>query len=128
MVSLYLYLLFSLTDFNEDITLREPEGLALVGIIGVTVIVNMYLVIKDVILKTKRKLLMIKRLNYIEVQNASNLASQQSTIEPKANEEMKSEQKAEEKYNSTMKQRKPSQRLSVYKEPANEKPQLKDNR
>jgi hypothetical protein len=76
MVSLYLYLLFSLTDFNEDITLREPEGLALVGIIGVTVIVNMYLVIKDVILKTKRKLLMIKRLNYIEVQNASNLASQ----------------------------------------------------
>jgi hypothetical protein len=128
MVSLYLYLLFSLTDFNEDITLREPEGLALVGIIGVTVIVNMYLVIKDVILKTKRKLLMIKRLNYIEVQNASNLASQQSTCEPKANEEIKSEPKAEEKYNSTMKQRKPSQRLSVYKEPANEKPQLKDNR
>lgn len=67
MVSLYLYLLYSLTDFNEDITLREPEGLALVAIIGLTVFVNIYLVIKGVIVRTKRKLLMIKRLNYIEV-------------------------------------------------------------
>jgi|LauGreDrversion4_2_1035121.scaffolds.fasta_scaffold2482156_1 hypothetical protein len=67
MVSLYLYLLFSLTDYNEDITLRESEGLALVGIIGITVLVNIYLVIKGVIIRTKRKLLMIKRLNYLEV-------------------------------------------------------------
>ena len=67
MVSLYLYLLYSLTDFNEDITLREPEGLALVAIIGLTVLINIYLVIKGVIVRTKRKLLMIKRLNYIEV-------------------------------------------------------------
>jgi hypothetical protein len=67
MVSLYLYLLYSLTDFNEDITLREPEGLALVAIIGLTVFVNIYLVIKGVVVRTKRKLLMIKRLNYIEV-------------------------------------------------------------
>ena len=67
MVSLYLYLLYSLTDFNEDITLREPEGLALVAILGLTVFVNIYLVIKGVIVRTKRKLLMIKRLNYIEV-------------------------------------------------------------
>jgi hypothetical protein len=67
MVSLYLYLLFSLTDYNQDVSLREPEGLALVGIICITVVINIYLVIKGVIIKTKRKLLMIRRLNYLEV-------------------------------------------------------------
>jgi len=63
MISLYLYLLFSLTDYNQDVSLREPAGLALVGIICVTVVVNIYLVIKGVIIKTKRKLLITRRLN-----------------------------------------------------------------
>ena len=81
MVSLYLYLLFGLTDYNQYVTLREPAGLALVGIIGITVLVNIYLVIKWAIIRTKRKLLMIRRLNYLEVQTACNLATQQSANE-----------------------------------------------
>ncbi len=73
MVSLYLYLLFSLTDFNQDITLRDYEGLGLVFIIGVTIVVNMYLIFSDLIIRFKRRMVQIRRQNYLEIQKAIDL-------------------------------------------------------